>query len=167
MSRANQGRVVYTETKNAYGNASYNRGNTVRRQDLDLSIAEPKKRKLVALESGQKKQSKNHVKVSLGYLIFLAIATIMVGYVLSGYIKLQSDITTQVETISSMESKLNDLTLSNEEAYTRLMSSISLEEINLTARQELGMVNPSADQVVVISTVTDDYVTQSRVVPSE
>jgi hypothetical protein len=166
MSRANQGRVVNRE-KNAYGYASYNRGNTVRKHDLDRMAVEAEKRNIVEVPNAPRKQSKRRVKMSLGYLIFLSLATIMVGYVLFGYIKLQSDITSQVEAISTMESRLNDLTMTNEEEYTRLMSTVDLEEINLIARQELGMVNPSSEQVVVISNTTDDYVTQSRVVPGE
>lgn len=167
MSRTNQGRAVYNKHKNAYGNASYNRGNTVRKRDLDLMVQEAEKRNITEVPSRQKTQRKNRVKMSLGYLIFLSIATIMVGYSLCGYIRLQSEITSQVETISSMESKLYDLTMTNEEEYTRLMGTVDLEVINQIARQELGMVNPSSEQVVVITTQTDDYVTQSRVVPGE
>ena len=165
MGKTNQGRTVYTTRKNAYGNASYNRGNTVHKLDLDMMIEEAEKRNIVEVPKIQKKQTKTHFKMSVGYLIFLSLATIMVGYVLCGYIRLQADITRQVDNISSMESRLDDLTMTNEEEYTRLMGTIDLEEIDLTARQELGMVNPSSDQVVVISSSTDDYVTQSRVVP--
>lgn len=165
MRKTNQGRTVYTTRKNAYGRASYNRGNTVHKLDLDRMAQEAEKRNISEVPSPQKKQAKTHFKMSLGYLIFLSLATIMVGYVLCGYIRLQSDITTQVDDISTMESRLHDLTMTNEEEYTRLMGTIDLEEINLIARQKLGMVNPSSEQVVEISSSTDDYVTQSRVVP--
>jgi hypothetical protein len=66
-----------------------------------------------------------------------------------------------------MESQLNDLTIVNEEEYTRLMSSIDLDEINVVARQELGMVNASSEQIIVVSGQTDDYVIQTKSIPTK
>jgi len=153
--------------KNTYGNSSYNHSSTLHKRELDLTIAAPRRRQLVEVPYAPKVPNKRNVKMSFGYLFFLVCALVMVGYALMGYIKIQAEITSQVELISSMESELNDLTIVNEEEYTRLMSSVNLDEINRVARQELGMVNASSDQIIVVSGNTDDYVTQKQSIPNE
>lgn len=169
MNTTNQGRMVNQKRKTAYENGSYNRNNLAQKTELDLLFAESKRRNIVSLPTPvvSKPSNKSNFKMSLGYLFFLVCALVMVGYALLGYIKLQAEITSHVETISKKESLLNDLTIGNEEEYTRLMSSIDLDEINQVARKELGMVNASSTQIIKVSGQTNDYVTQTRSIPVE
>ncbi len=156
-----------SNTKNTYDRSFYNRSNVAHKRELDVTIAEPRKRTLVEVPNAPIPKQRSHVKMSLGYLLFLVCALVTVGYVLFGYVKIQAEITSQVDRISEMESQLNELTIANEEEYTRLMSSVDLDEVNRVARQELGMVNASSDQIIVVSGKTDDYVTQMQSIPNE
>lgn len=103
--------------------------------------------------------------MKLGYLMALALAIIAVGYVLVGYVELQSDITNRTNNISQMESKLNNARLSNDDKYTKIMSSIDLEEIKNIAINELGMRYAKEGQVVTYSGEGSDYVRQYMDIP--
>ena len=79
---------------------------------------------------------------------------------LIGYIGLQSEITASVKRIASMESTLNSLKTANDEEYSRIESSVDLDEIRRIAITELGMVYPDEDQIVTVPDEGNDYVRQ-------
>lgn len=103
--------------------------------------------------------------MNLGYVSFMVAALLVVCIVLIGYINLQSDITNRITHISEMESELNDLKLANDETYTKIMSSVDLEEIKRIAINELGMRYAGEGQVITYSGEGSDYVRQYDEIP--
>lgn len=67
--------------------------------------------------------------------------------------------------ISALESELNDLKLANDEEYSRITSSVDLEEIKRIAIQELGMQYAEEGQVVTFASENSDYVKQMADIP--
>lgn len=113
---------------------------------------------------------KMHVKVApmnYGYLAVMVLATVVVGLVLIGYVRLQSDITNRINHIAKMERELNDLKLSNDEMYTKIMSDVDLEEIKKIAINELGMKYAKEGQVITYSGEGSDYVRQYKNIPGD
>ena len=102
-----------------------------------------------------------------GYVLFLATALIAAGVILIGYIRLQSELTNSIKHISVLESQLNDLRLSNDEEYSRIESSVNLDEIKRIAIEELGMTYPSEGQIVTYSAEGSDYVRQIADIPEK
>jgi hypothetical protein len=105
------------------------------------------------------------VHMNPGYVLFLSAALLVAGFVLIGYIKLQSEITASVKDVAALESQLNELKLSNDEEYSRITRSVDLEEIKRIAIQELGMRYAEKDQIVTIPGEGSDYVTQLEDIP--
>ncbi len=103
--------------------------------------------------------------MNMGYIAVAATAFVIVCCVLMSYIKLQSDITNHIENISSLESQLNEMKLANDETYTKIMSSIDLEEIKRIAVNELGMKYAKEGQVVQYTGEGNDYVRQYSEIP--
>ena len=103
--------------------------------------------------------------MSLGYVLFLAMAMMVAAVVLIGYIRLQSDNTMAMEKIASMESELNDLRLKNNEEYSRAVSNVDLEEVKRIAIEELGMKYAEEGQVINVESAKDDYVRQYTEMP--
>lgn len=103
--------------------------------------------------------------MNFGYVLFLAAAMLVTGMVLIHYIQLQSQITNNVEQIAHMESQLNDLKLANDEEYSRITSSIDLEEIKRIAIGELGMTYAAEGQIVTFVNEGGDYVKQVADIP--
>lgn len=142
---------------NGNNRAQYIQGNTVRKLDVQRRMKEPPRKKI---SNSTRKNREKAFYMNLPYVMFLASALVIMGIVLSGYIQLQSDITRSVEHISRLESELNELKLSNDEEYSRITSSIDLEEIRRIAIGELGMRYAKEGQVIGYSTDGSDYVRQ-------
>lgn len=138
--------------------------NTARQLDVRRAIEEePKKR----LSTAARKNRDKAVYMNLGYVTFLVAAMLVTASVLINYIQLQSQITNNVEQISYLESQLNDLKLANDEEYSRITSSIDLEEIKRIAIGELGMQYASEGQIVTYTNEGSDYVKQVADIPIE
>ena len=143
-------------------NHIYVYGNTARQLDVREAIREkPRKKPNYAIRKNREKAMlMNH-----GYVLFLAFALVKSGAVLISYIRLQSDITNSLNHIATLESQLNDLKLSNDEVYSRIESSVNLEEIKRIAIEELGMTYAAEGQVVEYSAEGSDYVRQLAEIP--
>ena len=116
----------------------------------------------------RRQQVRRQVKLSpmnFGYIFFMMIAMLVVCVVLIGYVELQADITNRINHISKLESQLNDLRLENDEAYTKIMSEVDLEEIKNIAINELGMKYSKEGQVITYSGEGRDYVRQYKEIP--
>ncbi len=105
-----------------------------------------------------KKQS----KMSMGflYVAFLGLAVVVLAASLVSYLKLQNDITTMVDDIAYYEQTLNNLTLANDDEYSKIVNAVDYDYIRQVAIEELGMVYASEDQIVSYTRENSDYVRQ-------
>jgi len=124
---------------------NYIDGNTARQLDVRRAIEEEPRRRL-SNETRKNREKAYHM--NFGYVVFLAAALFIAGYVLIGYIQMQADLTSQMQTIASLESELNSLRLANDEELIRINSSLDLEEIKRIAIGELGMVYATEGQII-------------------
>lgn len=127
-------------------------GNTVRKVDFGweetpVRRPDPKVRK--------NRERARHM--SAGYVLFLAAALLACGWILVNYIQLQSQLTTLTKTVARRESELNQMKISNDETYNRIISNIDLEEIRKVAMGELGMVYAEEGQIVTYDGKSSDY----------
>lgn len=138
----------------------YIRGNTVRK------VNEPRRqeRHVHAVEPQPHKKRRHHM--SLGYLVFLSLAMVMMVGTLAWYISLQSQVTNSVKNIAQLESQLNKLKQDNDEAYNRANGNVDLDEVKRIAIQEYGMTYASEGQIVTYSDGGgNDYVRQVAPIP--
>ena len=105
--------------------------------------------------------------MSAGYVLFLLTALVATGIILVYYIGLQSDITNSVKHISVLERQLNELKVANEEDYSRISSSVDLEEIRRIAIQELGLQYAQEGQIISFASENSDYVKQMAEIPQQ
>lgn len=105
------------------------------------------------------------VPMNKGYMAVAVVAFVIVCSVLMGYVNLQSNITNHIITISKLESQLYEKKLANDETYTKIMSSVDLEEIKRIAVNELGMKYAKEGQVVKYTGEGNDYVRQYGALP--
>lgn len=145
-------------------NAYYVHGNTVRSIQPDREITERPKKKV---NKSVKRNQERAKHMNAGYVFFLAVALAVTGMVLVYYIGLQSDITNSVKHIATLERELNDLKVANEENYSRISSSVDLEEIRRIAIQELGMQYAQEGQIISFASESSDYVKQMAEIPKQ
>lgn len=145
-------------------NAYYVQGNTVRKVRPDREVTQKPKKKV----NNSVRRNRDRAKhMDAGYVLFLGLALVASGMILVYYIGLQSDITNSVKHISTLESQLNDLKVANEENYSRISSSVDLDEIRRIAIQELGMQYAQEGQIVSFASENSDYVKQMAEIPKQ
>lgn len=144
-------------------NQYYVHGNTVRKADVTEEIRKRPKQKTNNNTIKKNREKAKHM--SIGYVMFLCMALVATGMILIYYVGLQSDIANSVKNISKLERELNDLRVANDEEYSRITSSIDLEEIRRVAIQELGMQYATQGQIISFASESNDYVKQMAEIP--
>lgn len=156
-----------SQNRRSYRQAGYNRntgregnrniymyGNTVRKMELQRQLEEEPVRQ--PRPEVRKNREKAH-HMSAGYLLFLGLALAAAALILVNYIQLQAELTNLTKSVATKESTLNNLKVSNDEEYNRIVNSIDLEEIKRIAIGELGMVYAEEGQIVSYTTESNDY----------
>ncbi len=146
-------------------------GNTVRRLE-----GEPEERRRKQLEKERKEcQKKNRrvarrnqekaLRMSMGYVSFCTMAVLISCVVCVTYIQLQSDITSRMKHISTLESQITDLKADNDAAIKRIDLSTDLEDVKYKAIHELGMKYAGPGQIVYYTVEDSDYMNQYSDIP--
>lgn len=165
MAARGQGRQVTNRRQTTYqktAKSGYVAGSAAKQLDITRAIQEKPKKQLSHAARKNREKARH---MNPGYVLFLMGALMLTGFVLIGYIRLQSDITNSIKNISRLESQLNTLKLENDEEYSRVQSAVDLEEIKRIAIQELGMTYAKEGQVVEFSAEGNDYVRQVADLP--
>ncbi len=155
-----QTRRVNTNRTNTYRNTrnnAYVYGNAVRKVDVRRQLEQEPRRQL-SHETRKNRDKAHHM--NFGYVVFLMAAFCACAFILINYIQLQSELTNRTKGLAGLESRLNTMRLENDEAYSRITSSIDLEEIKRVAIGELGMTYAEEGQIITYSSVTADYMRQ-------
>ncbi len=139
---------------------AYLEGNAAKQLQDGYDVKKMPKRKRISNTTRKNREKAFHMNP--GYVLFLSAALAFAVMTLCGYINLQADITNRVEAISEMESRYNNLKLSNDEEYNRINSSIDLEKIKAVAIGELGMTYAREGQIVNVKESETDYVRQTN-----
>jgi cell division protein FtsL len=150
MANLSQGRQL---------NRTYVYGNTVRNMDVKRAIdGRPTGSPLREVKA----EAKRARKMNMGflYVLFLAAAIVVTAYGMISYLKLQADITNLVKDNSRLEQELNNLTLANDDEYSKMINAVDFDEIRRIAIEELDMVYADESQIVTYERETSDYVRQ-------
>ena len=113
---------------------------------------------------------KNRVRarnISVGYVMFLAVICVATLFLCVNYLQMKATLTTQNETIASMESQLSKLKADNDAYYNQAMASVTLEDVKDAALNRLGMHYATESQIQYYDTTENSYVRQYQNVPNE
>ena len=113
-----------------------------------------------------RRNSEKAMQMSRGYVLFLSAAALVTAFVSVAYIQLQSDVTSRLKSISSIESQVADLKADNDAALKRINTSVNLATVKDVAMNQLGMVYAGKDQIVYYSVDNDDYMNQYGDIPT-
>lgn len=116
----------------------------------------------------QRIANRNYQRVlgmSPGYVAFLAIALIVTCITMVFYIKLRSEANVHRKTVAMLQTEINELKATNDEAEKRLNSYTEMGDIKKKALN-LGMAYPTENQVIYYSIDNSDYMMQIATVPN-
>lgn len=156
-------------------NDYYVDGNTVRRAEAAPDYRQRRQERINEEEEAKERRRRRMVRreqertlrAGRSYLTFLMMVMIVFGVFAGTYIKIQSDVTSRMDTVSNLESQIADLKAENDEAYKRLSTSVDLESVKKTALEELGMSYVKESQIVYYSVGDDDYMNQYGDIPAK
>lgn len=156
-------------------NDYYVDGNTVRRAEAAPDYRQRRLERINEEEEAKerrrrrmmRREQERTLRVGRSYLTFLTMVMIVFGVFAGTYIKIQSDVTSRMDTVSNLESQIADLKAENDEAYKRLSTSVDLESVKKTALEELGMSYVKESQIVYYSVGDDDYMNQYGDIPAK
>ena len=122
----------------------------------------PQKRKVSQTASRNRERAK---RMNRGYVVFLAAISVVALLMCVEYLRLKSQITTQIKEIAADESELSQLKADNDALYNSVMASVDLKYIKNVAMNRLGMDYPDEDQIYQFNTAGNSYVRQYKNVP--
>jgi len=117
------------------------------------------------LEDKKRRDFRRLKSAVIQYILFLTIAIGAFASVCTFYLSLQSQMLQKQREITKLESQLNEITVSNDEEYARIMGAVDLEEIKRVAMEDLGMSYPAESQIVAFTDDDSDFVRQYRDFP--
>ena len=163
MAPAMRRKTAYTDnSRSTQRNNVYVYGNTAKKlQAVPAEYDRPVRK----VNHATKRNRARALHMNIGYVLFLASALLAVGFVLTTYLTLKSDITNSVKNIARLESELNNMKLDNDERESRISSNTNLEEVRQTAIQELGMQYAGEGQIITFNSEDNDYVIQKGEIP--
>ena len=155
-----------------YRRGSYIEGNVVRqteevpqrRKDYEEKTREQLQRERMR-RNAAKHNAQRALAMNRGYVMFLVCATVVCCAVCGVFLYLQSDVTTRLANIATIESEIADMKSDNVAAEKRLETTMSLDQIK-DAAIGLGLVIPGSEQVRYYSVENSDYMNQYGEIPS-
>lgn len=155
-----------------YRRDSYIEGNVVRqRESVPGRSVQPaeKTREQLHQERMRKNAARQNQQRAMamdrGYVAFLAAATVVCFLVCAIFIYLQSDVTTRMANIASIESQIAEVKADNVAEEKRLETTMNLDQIKEAAKN-LGLIMPGSEQVRYYSVENSDYMNQYGEIPS-
>lgn len=140
----------FEHIKSTYGNTA-----------LDIKRALDEKPTGEPLRVQKNKQDlEDKTRISFSHLLTLVACSVIIGFSVFNCLKVQASITNSVDNIASYEQTLNNLTLANDDEYSKMVNAVDYDEIRRVAVEELGMVYASEDQIVSYTRENSDYVRQ-------
>ncbi len=150
-------------------------GNTVRRMEAVPDYRRERREREEREREEQLRRRKRQVRrnqerqlrMSKRYVVFLTMAVTVFGVFAGTYIKIQSDMTARMNTISSLESQIADLKADNDEAYKRIRMTVDLDSVREKALNELGMSYAKESQIIYYTVDNDDFMNQYSEIPQK
>ena len=105
-------------------------------------------------------------KVNFLYTLGVSAIVVTIFIMCVQYLNIQSAVQGNQNTVTQLQTKLNEITNENDEREVEINTNIDYELIYDTAINELGMIYPDRNQVITYDSVISEYVKQYKDIPS-
>ena len=110
-------------------------------------------------------RANRELRESRGRLIRLVVVMVLTLLVCTVFLQMSFCVQQQTYRIAVLQKELNVLRQSNDDAQKRLEDTVTMQDVQQKA-QQLGMEYPKAGNVVYYSVGNEDYMFQTRDIPS-
>ncbi|MCI8515015.1 MAG: cell division protein FtsL [Lachnospiraceae bacterium] len=149
-------------------NMYYIDGNVVRRLEPERRVEIPlpeKKEQRKPLSREASRNQERELRMSAPFVCFLTLACVAMVFICIQYLQIQSSITTRLYNIENLEAELSGQKTDNKNLETKINTYTDLDYIYQVATEELGMIYPAKDQVVLYGRTESEYVRQYENIP--
>lgn len=112
------------------------------------------------------RENENAFTMSIPYVIFLTVAVVAVVVMCIQYLQLSAKVTDVKGNISNLESEIDTLKAQNDAIDYEINGFIDVDYIMKVATEQLGMVNPSKDQIQYYDSTSPEYMKQYKDIPN-
>mgnify|MGYP000978762171 CR=1 len=148
-----------------YVRNTYEDGSAVRRlSDIpqeEEGVELPKRK----ISKRTRRNRQRAMQMSKGYVLFLTVICVAMVAVCVNFLQLKAQLTTQNETVVSLENKLSKLKADNDAYYNTVMASVSMDKVKEAALDRLGLNYADESQVQYYDVDREGYVRQYSDVP--
>jgi len=148
---------------------TYIEGNTVRKVETvpkrERRIYEEPKRQQISRRTYKNRQKA--LKMNGKYVMFLAIAAVFCVTICVLYIQIQSKISEKTNSINQIKNEISVLAARNDSLEYSITCFMDIEYICKVAKEELGMVEATGDQVSLYKKSGSEYMKQLEDIPTE
>ncbi len=146
--------------------STYVDGNTVRKVQRNVYIepqmdAREEYRHRHAVRRNQEKA----LYMNGRYVVALTIAALITLVLCMNYLHQKASITTRINHIEELESRLENLKSENDALQTRIDTYVDLDHVYKVATEELGMVYANKNQILLYDKTESEYVRQYEDIP--
>lgn len=138
----------------------------IRRERLNPKQVE-EQRKQNARKRAVMRNRSRAMKMSRGYVGFLTLSVLVIGFFCVKWVQIQSDVSTRMRNVATLQSQVNNLRADNDERYKRITTSVDISRIKDTAINELGMCYPAKEQVVYFTIENNNFMDQYSDIPKQ
>lgn len=149
---------------------TYIDGNTVRQAEVlpdryQEKIQRERQKQQVKNRKLARHNQEREMRMNRGHLVFSTAALAVTCLICAAYIQVQSQVTTRMEHIATLEREIADLKTDNDTTLKRINTSIDLNKIKAEAMGKLGMVYANENQVIYYDIEDTDFMTQYEEIP--
>lgn len=113
------------------------------------------------------RENENAFTMSVPYVIFLSVAVVMVVFMCIKYLNLNSEISSVKENISTLETKIDTISAQNDAIDYEINGYIDVQHVLKVAKEDLGMVNASSDQIRYYDSSDTEFMKQYADIPNQ
>lgn len=121
----------------------------------------PKKKVSYQIRRNQEKA----LHMDMPYVLMLTAAAVCTLYLCVNYLQVRSTMTSRIHNIETIEKELEFLKSENDALETSINTSLDLDYVYRIATEELGMVYPNKNQVILYNKTESEYVRQYEDIP--
>ena len=121
---------------------------------------QPQRRSDIPSELPVRRQQHQPRPVRRGNVLGALLLTVVFAFcaaTMVNYVQLTSELTGMNKSVAAKRVTLNEMKSRNDANYSRVLSSVDLQEIEEIAKQELGMTYAQEGQVYLYSAAGNDY----------
>lgn len=144
-------------------------GNTIRKV-YDFPERNDEERKKLKREKPHRRtyrQEEKAPKMSLKATMLMAVSVVLSVISCINYLDAEADIAETKSNIASLEKSIDTITTKNDSIQYEIDSFVDVNYIIKTAKEELGMVMVSEDQIIKYDSTRNEYMEQYGDVPEK